>query len=352
MRTLLSLPLLFTTAALAALQYKGVDWSSTLISEASGTSYTGLDGREKPLERIFSNNGVNTVRQRIWFEPENGDYDVAYNIELATRAKAVGMDMYLDFHYSSSWADPGQQTTPSAWAGLGLEDLAAEVQRYTTETLNAFADAAITPTIVSIGNEITAGMLWPVGAMGDGSGAHNLATLLHAASAGVKASSLSPTPKIMIHLDNGWKRETQEWWYEDILAAGPLGEEDFDVQGVSFYPFYDSGATLSALRSSLSALKQTYGKEVVVAETDFPTSCPSPEYDFPADAQNIPFSVAGQAEWVRRVAGVVEDVGGEGLFYWEPAWTSNGALGSSCESNLMVDWDGVAEKSVKVFKEI
>ena len=55
---------------------------------------------------------------------------------------------------------------------------------------------------------------------------------------------------------------------------------------------------------------------------------------------------------MRRVAEVVEGAGGSGLFYWEPAWTDNGALGSSCESNLMFSWEGEAQGSVRVFGRI
>lgn len=344
----LSFPLL----SFAALPHRGVDWSSTLVSESSGTTYTGLDARSKPLERIFRNNGVNTVRQRIWVDPKNGDYDVEYNVALAQRAKAVGLDVYLDFHYSSTWADPGHQTTPDAWSGLGLDALAEKVQTYTRETLDAFATAGISPTLVSIGNEITAGMLWPLGAVDSSNNFQPVATLLHAASAGVRNSSLSPQPQIMLHLDNGWKQETQEWWYDGLLSAGPFSSSDFDVQGVSFYPFYSPSATLSALQSSLGAMKAKYNKSVLVAETNWPTSCPDPAYAFPADVQDIPFSSAGQREYVKRVAGAVEAAGGVGLFYWEPAWTGNGALGSSCESNLMFSWEGEAQGSVRVFGQI
>lgn len=315
-------PFLFSSCTLAALQYKGVDWSSTLVSEADGHTFSGLDGKQKPLERIFKNNGVNTVRQRIWYAPTDGDYDLEYNLELAQRAKSIGLDVYLDFHYSSTWADPAHQTTPDSWSALSLEDLAAEVQKYTKDVLDAFGDAGISPSLVSIGNEITAGMLWPVGDMNTDSGPFNLATLLKAASAGVKASSVEQQPQIMIHLDNGWKYETQEWWYDAILAAGPLAETDFDVQGVSYYPFYDPDATLSALESSLSSMKSRYGKEVVVAETDWPVSCPSPEYAFPSDAQDIPLSTTGQTQWVKEVATAVEAAGADGVFYWEPAWVS------------------------------
>ena len=159
--------------------------------------------------------------------------------------------------------------------------------------MNSFHSAGLPLEMVSLGNEITAGMLWPLADMSASDGPHNLATLLQAASAGIKASTISPKPKIMIHLDNGWKWETQSWWYDTVLAQGPLSSGDFDIQGVSYYPFYDADATLSALKSSLSNLRSTYSKEVMVVETDWPTSCPDPAYAFPSDAKDIPFSTAG-----------------------------------------------------------
>lgn len=53
--------------------------------------------------------------------------------------------------------------------------------------------------------------------------------------------------------------------------------------------------------------------------------------------RTIPFSAAGQKEFLERLAAVVEDVsGGLGIYYWEPAWVDNAALGSSCADNLLV----------------
>lgn len=108
------LPLLLP-AAYAALTYKGVDWSSLLVEEASGQSYIGIDGTSKPLEDILHNNGVNTVRQRLWYGTSDDDYNVDYNVKLAKRAQAVGLEVYLDIFFSDTWTDPGHQTTPSAW---------------------------------------------------------------------------------------------------------------------------------------------------------------------------------------------------------------------------------------------
>lgn len=147
----------FAAAAQAAMKYKGVDWSSTSVSEASGHIWIGLDGNTKPVERIFKSNGVSTVRQRLWVNPEEGNYDIDYNIKLAKRAHAQGLELYLDIHFSDTWADPSHQTTPAAWAGYGIDDLADEVYNYTKSTMDSFQAAGLPLAMVSIGNEITAG---------------------------------------------------------------------------------------------------------------------------------------------------------------------------------------------------
>lgn len=95
-----ALPLM-VLAAQAALTYKGVDWSSLLVEEAAGQTYKNSAGAVQPLETILKASGVNTVRQRLWVR--NGNYDLAYNLKLAKRARAAGLNVYLDFHFSDSW---------------------------------------------------------------------------------------------------------------------------------------------------------------------------------------------------------------------------------------------------------
>ena len=90
----------------------------------------------------------------------------------------------------------------------------------------------------------------------------------------------------------------------------------------------------------------------MVVETDWPTSCSHPQYAFPSDTEEIPFSAAGQITWMEDVADVVDGIGGCGLYYWEPAWLQDPALGSSCENNLMVESNGEALSSLAVFKTI
>lgn len=200
MRALLSTLLLGLATAVDALQYKGVDWSSVIVEERAGVRYKNVNGQEKPLEYILAENGVNMVRQRVWVNPWDGNYNLDYNIQLARRAKAAGLGLYINFHYSDTWADPAHQTTPAGWPS-DINNLAWKLYNYTLDSMNRFADSGIQVDIVSIGNEITQGLLWPLGKTNNW---YNIARLLHSAAWGVKDSRLNPKPKIMVHLDNGW----------------------------------------------------------------------------------------------------------------------------------------------------
>lgn len=331
-----------------ALTYKGVDWSSVALEEKKGIQYTN-GGSAQPLEKILTANGVNSVRQRVWVNPSNGDYNLDYNLKLAKRAKAAGLSVYLTLHFSDTWADPANQKIPSGWP-TAVDDLAWKLYNYTQQVSNAFQSAGVPPAVISIGNEITAGLLFPTGST---KSFYNVGRLLNSAAYGIRDSSLSPKPKIMIHLDKGWDWGVQEYFYTQVLAQKGLTLGAFDAMGVSFYPFYGSGATFSALETSLTNMANKWGKQIFVSELNWPTSCPSPAQPFPSDMRNIPFSADGQAQFIKKVASIVSKVkGGAGLYYWEPAWMNNQSLGSSCPSNTLFSWPGKAMSSLSVFKSI
>ncbi|KAJ1566382.1 hypothetical protein HK405_010055 [Cladochytrium tenue] len=341
---LVAILLVSAHTAAAALTYRGVDWSSVAVEEAAGRSYSAASGAAaQPLEKLLAAAGVNIVRQRVWVS-DSSTYSLAYNVALAKRAKAAGLKVYLDLHYSDTWADGQHQAIPSGWP-TDIDNLSWKLYNYTQQVCNTFAAASLPVEIISIGNEIANGLLWPTGST---SSYANIARLLHSAAWGVKDSNLATKPKIMIHLDDGWNWSKQSGFYTNVLAAGTLVLSDFDMMGVSYYPFYNSAATLSALTSTLKSMASTWGKQLAVVETDWPVSCPSPAYAFPSDTTSIPFSVAGQTTWVQKVAAAIKAAGsgGVGLFYWEPAWVDNAALGSSCPDNAMFAWPGVERASL------
>lgn len=108
--TLLALPVV----ANAALTYRGADISSLLVEENAGIEYKNLNGEAQALEAILADNGVNSIRQRLWVNPSDGNYNLDYNVELAKRSQAAGHSIYLDLHLSDTWADPGDQVG-SSW---------------------------------------------------------------------------------------------------------------------------------------------------------------------------------------------------------------------------------------------
>ena len=62
----------------------------------------------------------------------------------------------------SQWADPSKQATPEEWPTT-LEPLAATLRNYVSSTLKSFSDAGVDLALVSLGNEIRHGLLWPYG---------------------------------------------------------------------------------------------------------------------------------------------------------------------------------------------
>ena len=124
----------------------GGDFSIIKKMEDYGAVYK-LNGVAKDGLQIFKENGYTWARFRIFHTP---DYvgpvcnDLNYTIASAKKAKALGYNILLDFHYSDTWADPGKQFTPAAWEKLSLQILADSVRIYTTKVLDNMQNAGVT----------------------------------------------------------------------------------------------------------------------------------------------------------------------------------------------------------------
>ncbi|TCD66517.1 hypothetical protein EIP91_001293 [Steccherinum ochraceum] len=310
------LSLLFSQAL--ALTYHGSDLSSLAIVEKNGVQFTD-NGRVTPFETILKNHGSNAARVRVWTA---GDYNTNYGLQLAKRIKAAGMTLIVDLHFSDTWADPGKQGIPAAWP-KDLNGLNTQIYTYTQNLVQQFSNQGTPIDILQVGNEINNGLLWPVGEISQ-NGINPVSQLLHSAINGAKSVG---NPKILIHLANGWDWSDLQWWFSNVFIQGALSKDQVDIIGVSFYPFYDSGATLSALKSSLTNLANLMGKPIVVAETDWPVSCSGTKLTEPS----IAVSAAGQQTWITDIKNVLTglpDGLGQGIFYWEPGWVGSASLGS------------------------
>jgi arabinogalactan endo-1,4-beta-galactosidase len=184
---------------------RGGDISTLSALEAAGKSFSDATGA-RPAEQILAGHGWNWVRLRLWVDPPNEFNGLADVTTMARRARQAHLRFLLCLHYSDFWADPAKQHIPAAWQGQDLRTLAETVHDYTRMAIATLIAQGAAPDIVQIGNEVTAGMLWPHGRIDRDGQEHwtEFATLLKAGIAGAReAGPLGHGPATMIHIDRG-----------------------------------------------------------------------------------------------------------------------------------------------------
>jgi arabinogalactan endo-1,4-beta-galactosidase len=215
----------------------GADISGVQAAETRGVKYSDK-GVTKDILAILKDHGFNYVRLRVFVDPTKatprdrpysmqGYCDLPHTIEMAKRVKAMGMGLLIDFHYSDSWADPGKQFTPSAWAELPFDDLVRKMHDWTKDAITQMRDAGAEPDMVQVGNEITPGLMTDRG--GSAKDWTQLGRLLKAGIAGVK--EVDPRILVMLHIDKGGDNMATRRWVDNALAQGV----QFDVLGESCY---------------------------------------------------------------------------------------------------------------------
>lgn len=324
-------------------------------------------GVEKDCLDILQQHGINWVRLRIWNNPivngvevGGGNTDEAKALELAARAKAKGMKVLLDFHYSDFWADPGKQNKPAAWANHNAKQLQKDVYDYTSKVMKDFTAKGITPDMVQVGNEVNNGMLWPEGKTVSPEGYKNLAGMIGQGLKAVRDNDLNHQVKLMVHLANGGDNAFYRAFFDTLIVTNKVN--DFDVIGLSYYPFWQG--KIDQLENNMNDISARYNKDVVVVETalgftnengDFQKNCYGPAEEKVGGYKS---SVQGQATGLRNIMDAVNKVNnkrGMGIFYWEPDWIptpgagwKNGE-GDEWDNLAMFDFKGNALESLDVF---
>jgi arabinogalactan endo-1,4-beta-galactosidase len=339
----------------AALTIMGADVSSLKKSEDLGGVYTDENGQPGDALKILHDHGLNYIRLRVWVAPADGYHDQAEVLAMAKRAKDLGINVLVDFHYSDTWADPGKQYKPAAWEALDFEALKKAVYDHTFEVCSSLAAQGTPPAMIQIGNEINNGLLWPDGKSDQWD---NLAALLKEGYRAVK--DCSPETRVMLHLAEGGKNELFRWWFDSAIER----DVPFDLIGVSYYPYWHG--TLADLQNNLNDIAERYQKDVVVVETAFPFTPQG------KDGQNnilstqsirgYPFSAAGQEKLIGDVMAIVCAVPngrGLGIFYWDATWTAvkgNGwdpadpKSGNSWENQALFGYKNQALPAMNGFK--
>ncbi|MEP6940483.1 MAG: arabinogalactan endo-1,4-beta-galactosidase [Rudaea sp.] len=305
--------------------YLGADLSYVNEMEDCGATYRE-QGIAKDAFALFKEHGANLVRVRLWNDAAWTRYsDLSDVRKTIRRAKAQGMQVLLDFHYSDDWADGDKQIIPKAWEDIdGIDDLARALHDFTYDTLTELDRAGLMPELVQVGNETNVEML------GRKKPAKNApidwtrnARLLNAGIRAVREAGAASNikPRVMLHVA---QPENVEPWF---AAAAKAGVTDFDLIGISYYHRW-STRTIAQLGETIARLRQTYRADVIVAETAYPWTLGS------ADAMpnllgkssviaEYPPTPEGQLRYLVDLTHTVVDSGGSGVVYWEPAWVTS-----------------------------
>ncbi len=299
-----------TTPATNAAFAKGADVSWLTQMEASNLKFQDSTGAQQDCLLILKGLGINSIRLRAWVNPASGWNKTTDVVAKAKRAKALGMKILLDLHYSDTWADPGHQTKPAAWTSLSFIDLQTALYTYTKGVMDTLKLNGIIPNWVQVGNETNDGMCWPEGRISTNSNSFtNFAALLTQGYNAVKA--VSDTTKVIVHLSNGYDNALFRWMFDGLTASGAK----FDMIGMSLYPsFFSAGSSSwpsvnSQCLANMKDMTSRYSKPTMVVEVGMPENDPITAKSFLTDLIAKSKSVDGG--------------NGLGVFYWEPECYNN-----------------------------
>ena len=292
----------------------GADISGTSELEARGVQLYNAQGEPRENTVLMREYGLNAARFRVWVNPKDGFSSKEDVLKLALRAKAQGMAIMIDFHYSDWWADPGKQNIPKAWEKMSYEEMQKALAQHTRETLQLLKDNGIDVKWVQVGNETTHGFLWPMARAEEQM--QHYAGLTQAGYDAVK--EVYPQAICIVHLDAACDAKRYQFIFDGLKQYGAK----WDMIGLSVYPYWDIDAkltkdedeTLTKAIANINALYKTYQTPLMIVETGYDADHPE----------------AGK-KWLKRLitaARTQTDGHCKGVFYWAPEAEGHYRLGA------------------------
>ena len=346
---------------------RGADISELSYVESLGAKFYDADGKERDALDIMKENGINTVRLRLYNEPGNsvtyggntyalpaGFLDEADVLKLAKRAKEHGMKIELTFHYSDFWTNGGMQFKPKAWENYTLSELKDAIYSYTKSVLNDMKDQGTAPEYVSIGNEIQAGFLFGYytstsslpSVNGYCSNMTNLQTLLNCGSKAVR--EVCPDSKVIMHLtmSSSVTASTFKWFFSNMPSL------DYDMIGASYYPYWTDGNPSTVLGNLVTTLKNAnINKDIVIMETGYSWAKYRPYGRYGSQSQGQlalngkaynEASRDGQKTFMQELQTVIKTNSSlKGYYYWDPLMVEQKVNGEWIKTGWVKDGENV-----------
>ena len=350
--SLLFIVLVSMSARAQETRYVGGDISTLPLYEKYNSAYKDVRGNSVSdlLTWFVTDCGWNTFRVRIFVNPSKKDHggttnpsvcqDLAYVTALGQRIKAAGAYFMLDFHYSDTWVDATHIQAPAAWKGASDAAMADSIAAYTRRVLTTLKDSNATPDLVQVGNEIMYGLcgiqVHPYEKSGD-----NWTGYLGLLKAGCNTvREVCPNAQIIIHTDRPTNTGYNSFYYNKLVKGGV----DFDVIGLSYYPFWHGYLTAEQVKNkddknnlvnAINNLKTLFpAKRVQIVECAYNFQWwPSSGVNFDTrDAWTC--DVAGQYKFVKDLVDALKPLENvDGINYWFPEEAGNGDKG-----NVIPSW--------------
>ena len=314
---------------------KGADVGFLSGQEARGIVFRDTTGHARDcLELLRNDYQISAIRLRVWVNPPDGQCSKEQLLAMALRAKALGMELMVDFHYSDSWADPGQQPVPRAWQGHSYEQMKEDLRQHTVDVLTLLRQHGVVPRWVQVGNETSNGLLWDMGHIGKNP--EQYAGFIRTGYEAVK--QVCPEAKVIVHLDNGFKPDLYDYNLGIILQHGGK----FDMVGMSLYPYWalkdhperEAGQVITDCIANIRRVGQQYDCDVMIVETGFLV-----------DEQQPEVMETGRQQLARIIRESRTQTNGccKGVFYWEPQCLPGynhyhlGAFGSNAAPTVIMN---------------
>lgn len=319
--------------------FVGGDMSLLTKYEEQGAQWKDRNGKAiSNLLAFVKEQGWNGVRLRLMVDPSKSAdqklvvQDLEYVKALGRRVKDAGLQLLLDFHYSDTWADPGKQWTPAAWASLNDAQLQQQLYDYTRDCLQQLAAAGATPDLIQTGNEISYGMLWGTEKAVGGNQTNRCFTgspqqnwdrffaLLRQATKACR--EVCPFAKIIIHSERTPKPDVLTDYFDRMKTAAV----DYDIIGLSYYPYFHG--PLSTLETAITRLEgKNYGKQIQIVETGYPWkwAVGGTEYDYTG---TYAYSNDGQKAFTAALITMLKKHASvSGLVWWYAEANAKGTTG-------------------------
>jgi len=307
---------------------------SRLNQQLTGGASYKEGGSTKDMVQIAADNGWNIVRLRVYNDPGNQSYspskymspgfvNTADALRLAKKAKDLGLQVFLSFHYSDYWTNPGSQNVPHEWSSYSETQLKGAVYDFTKDVLEQMQSQGTLPDYVSLGNETNSGLLFGGGTDGTGQDASyyckydKFVSFFNQGAQAVR--DVSSDIRIVVHLANPHTSLSY------ILGPMETYGADYDIIGLSYYPYWSGSMTAAQFCAAADALSTTYGKKTMLLETavnwntvtyygDAGQLADQGVYEsvYPASAENQRNYLQELENEIKKSASII------GFLYWDP----------------------------------